>query len=267
MSITVTDVRALKASERPFAMLTAYDCLIANALDEAGVPLLLVGDTLGIFFQGHSTTIPVTVDEVVYHCRAVMRGVRNALVVGDMPFGSYQASLSQGIRNAGRLIQEGGVHAVKLEGPQFELIAALSSSGIPVMGHLGLTPQSVNHFGGNKVQARTTTAADRLVEDAKALEAAGVFAIVLEAVPSEAARRVTTSLAVPTIGIGAGPDCDGQVLVSSEMLGLTSGPRPRYAKLYANLREEVLNAAKSFVGEVAGRAYPAAEQSYNWQLK
>jgi 3-methyl-2-oxobutanoate hydroxymethyltransferase len=266
MSITVTDVRRFKASGKPFAMLTAYDCLMANALDEAGVPLLLVGDTLGIFVLGYSTTIPVTVDDVVHHCRAVMRGVRNALVVGDMPFGSYQASISDGVRNAGRLVQEGGVHAVKLEGPQFDLIAELSSAGIPVMGHLGLTPQSVNQFGGNKVQARTITAVDRLIADAQALETAGVFAIVLEAVPTEAARRVTDSVTVPTIGIGAGPHCDGQVLVSSEMLGMTSGPRPRYAKLYANLRDDVLKAAKMFVDEVAVHAYPASEQSYNWPV-
>jgi 3-methyl-2-oxobutanoate hydroxymethyltransferase len=193
--------------------------------------------------------------------------VRNSLVVGDMPFGSYQASIRDCLHNAGRLIQEGGASAVKLEGPRFEQIAALISAGIPVMGHLGLTPQSVNRFGGNKVQARTNPAVERLVADAQSLEAMGVFAIVLEAVPTEAAKRVTESVSVPTIGIGAGRHCDGQVLVSSEMLGMTSGSRPRYAKLYGNLREEVVNAAKVFVDEVALRVYPSREQSYEWPIK
>jgi 3-methyl-2-oxobutanoate hydroxymethyltransferase len=266
MSIKVTDLKRFKAAGQPFAMLTAYDYLMATALDEAGVPVLLVGDNLGIFALGYTTTIPVTVDDVVHHCRAVSRGVQNALVVGDMPFGSYQTSIHDGLRNAGRLIQEGGATAVKLEGPQFELIVALTSAGIPVMGHLGLTPQSVNRFGGNKVQARTRAAVERLVIDAQSLEAAGVFAMVLEAVPTDAAKRVTDSVRVPTIGIGAGPHCDGQVLVSSEMLGLTAGPRPRYAKLYANLRAEVVNAAKVFVDEVALGAYPAHEQSYDWPI-
>jgi 3-methyl-2-oxobutanoate hydroxymethyltransferase len=266
MSITVVDVKGFKRSGSPFAMLTAYDYLMARALDEAGVPVLLVGDTLGIFVLGYSTTIPVTLDDVIHHCRAVSRGVENALIVGDMPFGSYQ-TIHDGIRSAGRLIQEGGAHAVKLEGPQFELVAALASAGIPVMGHLGLTPQSFNQFGGNKVQARTNAAVDQLIKNAEGLEAAGVFALVLEAVPSEAARRVTESLRVPSIGIGAGPHCDGQVLVSSEMLGLSSGARPRYAKLYANLRDDIVHAAKVFVEEVALRSYPDPEHSYDWTIK
>lgn len=266
MSITVVDVKGFKSSGKPFAMLTAYDYLIARALDEAGVPLLLVGDTLGIFVLGYATTIPVTLDDVIHHCRAVSRGVDNALIVGDMPFGSYGTSIPDGVRNAGRLIQEGGAHAVKLEGPHFELVAALTSVGIPVMGHLGLTPQSFNQFGGNKVQARTNAAVEQLVKNAQGLERAGIFAVVLEAVPTEAARRVTETLSVPSIGIGAGPHCDGQVLVSSEMLGLSSGPRPRYAKLYANLRDDIVHAAKDFVDEVALRSYPDREHSYDWTI-
>lgn len=268
MSITVLDIKGFKHSGKPFAMLTAYDYWTARALDEAGVPLLLVGDTLGIFVLGYSTTIPVTIDDVIHHCRAVSRAAAgNALVVGDMPFGSYQISIQDGIRNAGRLIQEGGAHAVKLEGPHFELVRNLTSCGIAVMGHLGLTPQSVHQFGGHKVQARTHNAVDQLIADAAALEAAGVFAIVLEAVPTEAAQQVTASLVIPTVGIGAGPHCDGQVLVSSEMLGLSTGQRPRYAKLFANLHDEIVRAGQDFMSEVASRTYPNSEHSYDWTIR
>lgn len=266
MSVTVLDVKGFKRSGIPFVMLTAYDYPMAQALDEAGVPLLLVGDTLGIFVLGYSTTIPVTLDDVIHHCRAVTRGVNNALVVGDMPFGSY-STVHAGIRTAGRLIQEGSAHAVKMEGPQVELVGALVSAGIPVMGHLGLTPQSFNQLGGNKVQARSNTAVDQLVKNAVDLEAAGVFALVLEAIPSEAAKRVTESLRIPTIGIGAGPHCDGQVLVSSEMLGLSSGTHPKYAKLYANLYGDIVLAARAFIDEVARRSYPDPEHSYDWAIK
>jgi 3-methyl-2-oxobutanoate hydroxymethyltransferase len=267
MSITVLDVKGFKGSGGPFAMLTAYDYLTARALDEAGIPLLLVGDTLGIFVLGYSTTVPVTIDDVIHHCRAVSRAVGNALVVGDMPFGSYHLSIADGVRNAGRLIQEGGAHCVKLEGPLFELVAVLTDGGIPVMGHLGLTPQSFHQLGGHKVQARTQSAVEQLVENARRLEAAGAFAIVLEAVPTEAARRVTEAVGVPTIGIGAGPHCDGQVLVSSEMLGLSSGARPRYAKLYASLHDEIVRAGRTFIEEVALREYPDVEHSYEWAIR
>jgi 3-methyl-2-oxobutanoate hydroxymethyltransferase len=267
MGVSVLDVRAFKEKGTRFAMLTAYDFPTAQALDEAGLPILLVGDTLGIFVSGHPTTIPVTMDVMVHHCQAVSRGARNALVVGDLPFGSYQASLEEGMRNAIRLVKEGDVGAVKMEGPWFTLAERLTASGVPVMGHLGLTPQSYHQLGGNKVQARTELAAERLLDDARRLEAAGAFAVVLEGVPSEAGRRVTESLSVPTIGIGAGPHCDGQVLVSSEMLGLSTGPRPRFAKTYASLREEVIRAARAFTDEVSSGAYPDPEHSYDWALR
>jgi 3-methyl-2-oxobutanoate hydroxymethyltransferase len=188
-------------------------------------------------------------------------------VVGDLPFGAYQASLEDGMRNAVRLLKEGGVGAVKMEGPWFELAERLTVSGIPVMGHLGLTPQSYHQLGGNKVQGRTEPAAEQLLADARRLEAAGAFAIVLEAVPNEAARRVTEALTVPTIGIGAGPQCDGQVLVSSEMLGLSTGPRPRFAKTYANLRDDVMRSARAFADEVESGAYPDPAHSYDWALR
>jgi 3-methyl-2-oxobutanoate hydroxymethyltransferase len=267
MALSVLDVRAFKERGTRFAMLTAYDVLTAQALDEAGIPVLLVGDTLGIFVMGRATTIPVSLDAMVHHCQAVVRGAREALVVGDLPFGSYQVSLEEGMRSAVRLLKEGGVGAVKMEGPWFELAERLTASGIPVMGHLGLTPQSFHQLGGNKVQARTEAAAERLIAEARRLEDAGAFALVLEAVPSEAARRVTEGIGIPTIGIGAGPHCDGQVLVSSEMLGLSAGPRPRFAKTYANLREEVVRAARGFAGEVADGTYPGAAHSYDWSLR
>ena len=268
MGTTVLDVRRFKETGTRFAMLTAYDYTTAQALDEAGIALLLVGDTLGIFSLGHPTTIPVTLEAEIHHCQAVVRGVTNAMVVGDMPFGSYQASDEQGMANALRLFKEGGVHAIKMEGPSPALVERLVSAGVPTMGHLGLTPQSYHAFGGNKVQARTEAAVDRLVEDARRLETAGAFAVVLEAVPNEAARRVTAALTTTaTIGIGAGPHCDGQVLVSTEMLGFSAGPRPRYAKVYADLRTTVVEAAHCFAEEVASGVYPSREQSYDWALR
>jgi 3-methyl-2-oxobutanoate hydroxymethyltransferase len=267
MSVSVLEVRGYKEQGTRFAMLTAYDFPTAQALDEAGLPILLVGDTLGIFVSGHATTLPVTMDVMVHHCQAVARGVRNALVVGDLPFGAYQASLEDGVRNAIRLVKEGGVGAVKMEGPWFALVERLTASGVPVMGHLGLTPQSYHQLGGNKVQARSELAVERLLDDARRLEAAGAFAIVLEGVPSEAGRRVTEALGIPTIGIGAGPHCDGQVLVSTEMLGLSAGPRPRFAKTYASLREEVIRAARAFADEVSRGEYPDPEHSYDWALR
>lgn len=265
--VSVLDVRAFKEQGKRFAMLTAYDALIAQALDEAGVPVLLVGDTLGIFVMGQPTTLTVTVEAMVHHCRAVVSGARNALVVGDLPFGSYQVSKEEGMRSAVRLMKEGGVGAIKMEGPWYELAERLTRSGIPVMGHLGLTPQSSHQLGGYKVQARTEAAATQLVEEARRLEEAGIFALVLEAVPSEAARRVTQAIGIPTIGIGAGPHCDGQVLVSSEMLGLSSGPRPRFAKVYAGLRDEVMRAARAFADEVSDGTYPDPAHSYDWSLR
>ena len=262
MSVTVHDLRAWKAAGRRFPMLTAYDFPTAHILDEAGIPVLLVGDTLGQTILGYETTLPVTMEEMLHHTRAVARGARNALVVGDMPFLSYQASTEEAIRNAGRFLKEGGAHAVKLEGPMIELAHTLSDRGIPVMAHLGLTPQSVHAIGGYRVQGRDDEAARRLLDDALALDKAGSFALVLEAVPVDLARQITDRVAIPTIGIGAGPHCDGQVLVITDLLGLTIGQRPRFAKTYARIGEEIAAAAKAFAGEVADGSFPDAAHSY-----
>ena len=255
MTVTVRDLRRFKQEGRRFVMLTCYDVQCAQIFDDVGIPLIFVGDTLGIFVLGFETTLPVTMDAMVHHCQAVGRGVADALLIGDLPFGSYEASVADGVRNAIRLVKEGGVSVVKLEGPAFALVETLSSNGIPVMGHLGLTPQSF-HALGNTVQARTGAAVSRLVEEAQGLESAGACALVLEAVPTEAARQVTEALDIPTIGIGAGPHCDGQVLVSTEMLGISAGPRPKFAKRYASLRDDIGAAARSFADEVAEGSYP-----------
>lgn len=264
MAITVRDVRAFKERRERFAMLTAYDALQARLLDEAGIPVLLVGDSVGNGPLGYTSTLPVTIDDMVHHAAAVVRGVENALVVGDMPFMSYQASFEDGMRNAGRLVKEGGAHAVKLEGGSrvLDLVAHLTEAGIPVMGHLGLTPQSVNQFGGYRVQGRSEEQADVLMRDAKDLQAAGIFALVLEAVPAGLARQVTESLEVPTIGIGAGPHTDGQVLVFHDFLGISGGRMPRFVKRYAELGDEIRAAAREFAAEVAAGAYPGPEHSY-----
>ncbi|MDQ4095362.1 MAG: 3-methyl-2-oxobutanoate hydroxymethyltransferase [Actinomycetota bacterium] len=246
-------------------MLTAYDALSARLLDEAGIPLLLVGDTLAEVMLGYDSTVPVTMDEMLHHTRAVRRGVTNALIVGDMPFMSYQASIEDGMRNAGRFLKEAGARAVKLEGGGrvLELVHRLTESGIPVMGHLGLTPQSVNQFGGYRVQGRAAEDAQRILQDAKDLEAAGIFALVLECVPGELAREVTSTVSVPTIGIGAGPHCDGQVLVYHDMLGITPGKPPKFVKRYAELGDEIARAARHFADEVAAGSYPGPEHSYD----
>jgi 3-methyl-2-oxobutanoate hydroxymethyltransferase len=267
MPTTVLDLRRFKDEGQRFVMLTCYDYQCAQIFDEVGIPLIFIGDTLGIFVLGYETTIPVTMDAMVHHCQAVSRGVRNGLVVGDLPFGSYEVSVTQGIENAIRLVKEGGVAVVKLEGPYVELTGALTTIGIPVMAHLGLTPQSAHATGGYKVQARTEDDAARLIADALRMEEAGACALVLEAVPSEAAKRVTEALSIPTIGIGAGPYCDGQVLVSTEMLGLSTGERPRFAKRYADLRGQVALAARTFADEVAKGEYPDHEHSYDWSLR
>ena len=260
---TVLDVQRFKDEGRRFAMLTAYDFLSAQILDEAGIPILLVGDSLGMVMLGYPTTLPVTVDEMVHHAKAVSRGARQALLVGDMPFMSYQVSVEQAIASAGRLIQEGGMHAVKLEGggPVVEITRRLTELGIPVMGHLGLTPQSVHAMGGFKVQGKSEAQADRIVADALALEEAGAFSIVLEGVPTALGARVTRALRIPTIGIGAGPHCDGQVLVFHDVFGLTQ-KAPKFAKRYANVAEEISNAAHRFAEDVRTGAFPAPENSY-----
>ncbi len=264
MPITVRDIHAFKQRGERFIMLTAYDASMARLLDRAGVPVLLVGDTLGEMMLGHNSTIPVTMDDMIHHAAAVTRGVENAFVVGDMPFMSYQASITEALHNAGRHLKEAGVNAVKLEGGGrvAEVVSRLVEAGIPVMGHLGLTPQSVNQLGGYRVQGRGE-AAQRILQDAKHLEAAGAFALVLEAIPQALGREVTEGLSIPTIGIGAGPHCDAQVMVLHDFLGLTVGHTPRFVKRYATLGDEVTRAAKEFAQEVAEGSFPDSEHSYD----
>jgi 3-methyl-2-oxobutanoate hydroxymethyltransferase len=263
MPLPVSDLARRKAAGERFVMLTAYDVLTAEVFDEAGVPVLLVGDSLGMVVLGHDSTVPVTVEEMLHHVRAVRRGASRAIVVGDLPFGSYQVGVEDGMRTAIRFLKEGGATAVKLEGAEVELTRRLVRAGIPVMGHLGLTPQSVNQLGGFKVQARDAEAAAQLVADARALEEAGAFALVLECVPEGLAAEVTAALAIPTIGIGAGPATDGQVLVAQDLLGLTTGRLPRFVKAYADVRTVMHDAVKAFTAEVADGDYPAPEHTYS----
>jgi 3-methyl-2-oxobutanoate hydroxymethyltransferase len=261
--ITVRAFQRKKESREPIAMLTAYDYPVACALDRAGIDSILVGDSLGMVALGYANTLPVTMDEMIHHCKAVARGASRPLLVGDMPFLSYQTSPLDAVRNAGRFLQEGGMEAVKLEGGREMLpaIQAVLEAGIPVLGHLGLTPQSVHKFGGMRPQARTAGAARRLVEDALLLEQAGVFAVVLESIPARLAALVTGRLSIPTVGIGAGSGCDGQVLVTSDMLGLYDRFTPRFVKRYANLREEMNRAFESYAADVQSRAFPATEHA------
>src|SRR6516165_7949938 len=232
--------------------LTAYDYPTARLLDEAGVEVLLVGDSLGMVMLGHETTLPVTVDEMLHHTRAVRKGTRRALVVADMPFGSYHADISESVRNAVRFVKEAGAEAIKVEGGErrLELIARLSESEIPVMGHVGLTPQSLHALGGFKVQGKTPGAAEQLLRDARAVEAAGAFAIVLEGIPREVAAEIKSSVRIPTIGIGAGPDCDGQILVLHDVLGLTFQERPKFARRYANIGDAISQAVREYCADV-----------------
>lgn len=261
--VSIHDLRAFKERGERFSMLTAYDHPTAEILDQAGVPVLLVGDSVGNTVLGYPTTVPVTMDDMLHHVRAVRRGVRHAVVVCDLPFGSYQWSLDEGLHNAARLVKEGGATAVKLEGGErvLELVRRLAAGGIPVMGHLGLTPQSVNQMG-YRVQGRGEAAAEEILTDARALEAAGAFALVLEGIPGALGEAVTRELAIPTIGIGAGPHTDGQVLVIHDLLGLSGGRLPRFVKQYANLRSAITDAVKAFQSEVAAGDYPGPEHTY-----
>jgi 3-methyl-2-oxobutanoate hydroxymethyltransferase len=261
---TVLDVQRFKDEGRRFAMLTAYDYLSARILDEAGIPILLVGDSLGMVMLGHPTTLPVTMDDMLHHAKTVSRGARQALLVGDMPFMSYQVSIEQAITNAGRFVQEAGMHAVKLEGGGrvIEITKRLTQIGIPVMGHLGLTPQFVHQMGGFKVQGKTDRQAAQILADSKALEQAGASSLVLEGVPSKLAATITNSLRIPTVGIGAGPACDGQVLVFHDFVGLTTGKAPKFVKRYANLADEISRAAGAFVEDVREGRFPGPEHEY-----
>ena len=244
--------------------LTAYDYPTARLLDEAGVEVLLVGDSLGMVMLGHETTLPVTVNEMLHHTRAVRKGTKRALVVADMPFGSYHSDLGESVRNAVRFVKEAGAEAVKVEGGErrLELIARLTESEIPVMGHVGLTPQSLHAMGGFKVQGKTPDAAEQLVRDARAVEAAGAFAIVLEGIPRELAALITRELRIPTIGIGAGRYCDGQVLVMHDMLGLTKDFSPRFLRRYASMYDLVKEATASYISDVKSRDFPSDQEQY-----
>jgi 3-methyl-2-oxobutanoate hydroxymethyltransferase len=261
MTVSIHNLRAWKSEGRRFVMLTSYDFPTAQILDHAGVPVLLVGDSVGRNVLGYANELPVTMEEMLHHVRAVARGVERAMVVGDMPFMSFQASVEDGVRNAGRMIKEGGAHAVKLEGPQLELVHRLVDIGIPVMAHVGLTPQSVYGIGGYKVQGRGE-AATKVLEQAHQLEKAGAFAIVLEAMPAELGAEITRALQIPTIGIGAGRDCDAQVLVIHDLLGI-SEHAPKFVKPYANLRTATTEAVEAFVRDVETGAFPDADHSYS----
>src|SRR5919197_4265667 len=258
---TIHDLKAWKAEGRRFTMLTAYDFPTAQILDRAGIPVLLVGDSVGNNVLGYPDTLPVTMEEMLHHTRAVARSAERAMVVGDLPFLSYQVSLEEGVRNAGRLVKEGGAHGVKLEGPQLDLVHRLVGVGIPVMAHVGLTPQSVHGLGGYKVQGRGE-AAHRVAEQAQQLGKAGAFSIVLEAMPSDLAAEITGALEIPTIGIGAGPHCDAQVLVINDLLGINERV-PKLAKKYADLRSLITEAAETFVREVDEGRFPDADHSYD----
>ena len=262
--LTLTDLAEMKARGRKIVMVTAYDTPGARLAEQAGIDILLVGDTAAMVVLGHDSTVPVTMDEMLFLTRTVARAVERPIVVGDMPFGSYNVSDEEAVLNAIRFVKEGGADVVKLEGagPSRSRVAAIVAAGVPVMGHIGLTPQTETMLGGFKTQGRTAAKARRLLADALALEAAGCFSIVLEAVPTPVAARITEALTVPTIGIGAGADCDGQVLVYHDLLGLTEGRAPRFVKRYASLAAEIRGALSAYAEEVRSGAYPAEEHTY-----
>lgn len=263
--VSILDLQQKKVDQKPITMLTAYDYPGAKLVDEAGIDLILVGDSLAMTVLGHPDTVSVTVDEMLHHCKAVARGAERAFLVGDMPFMSYQIDRSESIRNAGRFIKEGGMDAIKLEGGHevVETVQAIVKAGIPVMGHLGLTPQTATKLGGFKVQAKTAEAAQRLIDDALALQEAGCFAIVLEAVPAPIAEAVSKKLTIPTIGIGAGVGCDGQVLVFHDVLGLFDRFTPKFVKRYAELRQPIIDAFQNYRQEVETRAFPTDAHSFS----
>jgi 3-methyl-2-oxobutanoate hydroxymethyltransferase len=261
--VTVPALAEMKRQGKPISALTAYDYSSSRLADEAGIDLVLVGDSLAMVVLGHDNTLAVTVDEMLHHTRAVRRAVRRALVVADMPFGSYHGTVSEGLANAVRFVKEAGAEAVKIEGPRVELVRALTEAEIPVIGHLGLTPQSLHRMGGYRVQARTTEAATRLKDDALALADAGAVALVLEGVPREVAAKITAELPVPTIGIGAGPDCDGQILVFHDLLNLTFAPAAKFARRYADAGGLIRSAIEHYREDVQHRAFPSDEESYH----
>ena len=263
MAISISQIREMKQRGEKITMLTAYDYATARLVDDAGVHMILVGDSLGMVMLGYSSTIPVTMDEMLHHTRAVSRGARNALVVGDMPFMTYHVSVEQALQNAGRFLQEGGAHVVKLEGGESvaEKVRRIVASGIPVVGHLGYTPQSTHQLGGPKAVGKSSEAASQLLRDARALEEAGAFAVVLELVPAPLAKLVTEKISIPTIGIGAGADCDGQVQVVNDMLGLSADFVPKHAKQYVRLCDIIKSAVGDYISEVSAGSFPTSEHS------
>jgi 3-methyl-2-oxobutanoate hydroxymethyltransferase len=261
--ITILDIKGLKESKEPICMLTSYDFPLTKIIDEANVDIILVGDSLGNVILGYDNTLPVTMEEILHHIKAVNRGRKRALLVGDMPFMSYQISIEEAKKNAGRMIKA-GADAVKLEGGELmsEVIKAITDIDIPVMGHIGLTPQSIHRMGGYKVQGRGGKERERLLKDAMAVEEAGAFSVVLEGIPMDLAKEITSQLKIPTIGIGAGPYCDGQVLVLHDILGLSGDFRPKFVKKYVDLREIISEAVKSYISEVKNGEFPREEHSF-----
>ncbi len=264
MRVTIRDLRRMKRNGEKIPMITAYDYTSAQLVERAGIPLILVGDSLGQVVLGYDSTVPVTMDEMVHHIKTVVRGTQRAHVVGDLPFLSYHADVSEAIRNAGRLLKEGGAQSVKLEGgrSQAETVSRIVESGIPVMGHIGLTPQAVNQLGGYRVQGRSLKDAVRLMEDARALEEAGAYAIVLECVPAQLAGMITERVGVPTIGIGAGAGCDGQVQVFHDMMGLYQDFVPKHARQYAQLGQTIIEATQNYVADVETEQFPDDSESF-----
>jgi 3-methyl-2-oxobutanoate hydroxymethyltransferase len=264
MRITANQIKEMKRQGEKIAMVTAYDYPMAKLIDEAGMPIILVGDSLGMVVLGYESTIPVTMDEMIHHTKAVVRGTKHALIIGDMPFMTYHISIEDALRNAARFIQEGGAQAVKLEGGETvaEKVSRIVAAGIPVQGHIGLTPQSIHQLGGYKVQGKTAEVAARLLNDAKALENAGAFSIVLECIPTPLAKLITERVSVPTIGIGAGKHCDGQVQVISDLLGLYTDFVPKHAKQYTKLHESISTSVSDYISEVKAGKFPTPKQSY-----
>lgn len=262
--VTTRSVAQMKQKGEPIACLTAYDFITARLLDQAGVEIILVGDSLAMVFQGLETTLPVTLDEMIYHSRSVVKGVSRAMVVVDMPFMSYQANPEEGFKNAGRIMKETGAGGVKVEGGErvAEMISRTSRIGIPVMGHLGLMPQSIHAYGGYQPRGATSEEAKEILKDAKILEQAGAFAIVLEKIPSDLAAKVTRSVSIPTIGIGAGPKCDGQILVVSDMLGLYEEFQPRFVRRYASLADDIRKSVGHYVNDIKKKKFPSKNESY-----
>ncbi|MBN1163138.1 MAG: 3-methyl-2-oxobutanoate hydroxymethyltransferase [Candidatus Krumholzibacteriota bacterium] len=267
--ITKNTILRMKEQGEKIAAITAYDFLSTRMIDDTGVDFILVGDSLGMVIMGYENTLPVTMEEVIHHLKAVTRARPRAIVVGDLPFMSYQASVEDAVRNAGRLVKEGGAESVKLEGGEryVPVIEAIVQASIPVVGHLGLTPQSLHQLGGYRVQGRDKNSAERMIRDASALENAGCFAIVLEGIPWQLAGKISAAVSIPTIGIGAGPLCDGQVLVFHDMLGIHEQPLPRFVKKYADMGKRIRDAVAEYVGDVKEGRFPAKEHCYSGEIK